>query len=216
MASTPALSVSSTKETTNYARLCRLLVDVGFQALRDTFDRIHPPAVLHLVLARERARLQSLRARRILSATQWGQLYPIIPSSVSSAGFNMTLLMVLLRNICHLAPPVTGWDSLPPASDMSTEANIVRVKYYRNTVYGHASQASVDDATFNAYWQEIGDALIALGGESYRTAIIKLKHECMDPDIEELLRKQKKEQDHIKEKIQEIESLYIVEFESQQ
>ena len=33
----------STKETTNYARLCRLLVDIGTQALRDTFDAIHAP-----------------------------------------------------------------------------------------------------------------------------------------------------------------------------
>ena len=37
MASTPP-PFTSTKETTNYAHLCRLLVDVGTQALRDTFD----------------------------------------------------------------------------------------------------------------------------------------------------------------------------------
>lgn len=36
----------SSKETTNYARLCRLLVDVGTQALRDTLDAIHVPTNL--------------------------------------------------------------------------------------------------------------------------------------------------------------------------
>ena len=41
-------SFASTKETTNYARLCRLLVDVGTQALRDTFDRVHPPAQIYM------------------------------------------------------------------------------------------------------------------------------------------------------------------------
>ncbi|KAL9965540.1 hypothetical protein ACROYT_G029354 [Oculina patagonica] len=211
MASAAPPPVASTKKTTNYARLCRLLVDVGSQALRDTFDGIHPPAGLHLVLARhpEHATLQTLRTRRILNPTQWGKLYPTIPSTVSSASFDVTLLMVLLRNICGLHAPVTGWDSLPPPSDTSKEANIVRVKYYRNTVYGHASQASVDDATFNTYWQDISNALVALGGASYGAAINNLKNECMDPDTEEhyreLLKQWKKDEDSIKDKLDEIE-----------
>ena len=212
MASAPP-SVASTKETTNYARLCRLLVDVGSQAVRDIFDSIHPTAGLHLVLARhpEHAKLQSLRARKILNPTQWGKLYPTIPSSVSSASFDVTLLMVLLRNICGLHAPSTGWDSLPPAADASIEANIARVKYYRNIVYGHASQATVDDATFNIYWQDISNALVALGGASYGGAINKLKNECMDPDTEEhykmLLVQWKKDEDSIKEKLEETEGL---------
>ena len=221
MASAPAPSVSSTKETTNYARLCRLLVEVGSQALRDTFDRIHPPAGLHLVLAPgtpEHATLQSLRKKRILNPTQVGKLYPTIPSSVSSANFDITLLMVLLRNICHLTPPVSGWDKLPSAAEMGTEANIARVKYYRNTVYGHATQASVDDATFNSQWQDISQALVALGGAGYRTAVNKLKNECMDPDTEEhyrkLLREWNRDEDSIREKLEEIEGMLEFSLES--
>ncbi|RMX59386.1 hypothetical protein pdam_00016382 [Pocillopora damicornis] len=209
---TPAFP--STKETTNYARLCRLLVDVGSQALRDTFDAIHPPVGLHTVLGRhpEHATLKSLRNKRILNATQWGKLYPTIPSSVSSAGFDITLLMVLLRNICKLAPPSTGWDSLPHLADVSKQANIARLKYYRNTVYGHASQASVDDAAFNNYWQEISNAIVGLvGGGGYGAVISKLRNECMDPDTEEhyrqLLKQWKEDEDNIKEKLQDIEDL---------
>ena len=212
MASAPAPPVASTKETTNYARLCRLLVDVGSQALRDTFDSIHPPAGLHLVLAPgtlEYSTLQSLRKKRILNPTQLGKLYPIIPASVSSASFDITLLMLLLRNICHLTPPITGWDNLPSAADTSTEANIARVKYYRNTVYAHASQASVDDVTFNSRWLDISNALVALGGARYGAAINKLKNECMDPDTEALykglLKEWKRDDDSIKEKLEEME-----------
>ena len=214
MASALAPAVASTKETTNYARLCRLLVDVGSQALRDTFDRIHPPAGLHYVLAPgtpAHTTLQSLRSRRILNATQWGSLYPAIRASVSSASFDITLLMVLLRNICGLTPPATGWDNLPSAADTSTEANIARVKFYRNTVYGHATQASVDHAMFNTHWQDISIALEALGGATYRASISKLKYECMDLDTEEhyreLLLQWKKDEDNIKEKLGEIEGM---------
>ena len=202
-------SYASTKETTNFARLCRLLVDVGSHALRNKFDSIHPPAGLHGVLTKppEHSILQSLRKRRILNPTQWDKLYPSSPSSVSSKDFDVTLLILLLRNICGLIPPTTGWDNLAPSADTSAEANIARVKYYRNHVYGNASQASVDDATFNIYWQDITNALVGLGADA--AAINTLKTESMDPVIEkhyqELLRQWKKDDDSIEDRLDEIE-----------
>ena len=143
---TPASS--STTETTNYSRLCRMLVDLGSCALRDCFDSIWTPPTLHRVLAANQPILQNLRSRRIINATQWEKLFPAIPTSVSSKNFDITLLMTLLRNICGLAPPMTGWDVLPAATDTSCEADIARVKYFRNVVYAHAEHASVDDSEF--------------------------------------------------------------------
>ena len=187
MASAAAPSFHSTKETTNYARLCRLLVDVGSQVLRETFDKKRPPGNLDTVLSSPpvHAKLQKLK-KKGLNSLQWDKLYPAIKSSVSSQHFDITLLMVLLRNICGLVPPAaTGWDNLPPAADTTPEADIARIKCYRNTVYGHASEASVDDATFNQYWKDIQDALVRLGGACYQGAIDDLKKECMDPEIVE-------------------------------
>ena len=204
---------ASTTETTNYARLCRLLVDVGSQVLRFTFDKIHPPATLHTVLGSTSvhyATLQSLyRGRRkVLNPTQWGMLYPT-HSPVSSSTFDITLLTVLLRNICGLGPPANGWDRLPLATSTSIADDIARVKYYRNTVYGHASQASVDESIFSVYWQEIREALVRLRGSHLRAEIDNLEHDCMDPDIEEhyreLMKQWKKDDDSIKDKLEEIE-----------
>ncbi|XP_068749805.1 NLR family CARD domain-containing protein 3-like isoform X3 [Montipora capricornis] len=216
MASGPAV-FPSTRESTNYARLCRLLVDVGSQALRDTFDRIHSPAALHRILSSTSAyypTLQSLKNRRILNPTQWGKLYPTVCSSVSSASFDITLLVVLLRNICGFSPPAStgNWDMLPLPGDNSCEANIARIKYYRNEVYAHASQASVDDATFNMLWQYISNALLALGsGTTYASAISRLKTESMDPDFEEhyreLLKQWKKDDDNTKEELGELKEM---------
>lgn len=203
---------SSTKETTNYARLCRLLVDVGSQVLRETFDRIHSPSRLHAVLAHPlvETTLHSLKKKRIINPTQWSKLYPVVRSSVSSKNFDVTLLMILFRNICNLITPVTGWDNIPPASDTSLEADIVRIKFYRNTVYAHANQASVDDATFSQHWQDIRDTLVRLGGRAvYEEAIDSLANESMDPDIEhhyqELLKDWKKDEDSVKDKLDEID-----------
>ena len=185
---------TSTKETSNYARLCRLLVDVGSQVLRSTFDQIHPPVTLHKVLGSTSVHyaLKSLRKKKVLNPTQWGKWYPS-HSTVSSATFDITLLLVLLRNICGLNPPSTGWDCLPPATNISIADDIARVKYYRNSLIGYASQASVDDSSFSAYWQEIREALVRLGGAHFRTEIDNLEQECVDPDIGEHYRELKKQ-----------------------
>jgi len=205
-------SFSSTNETTNYARLCRLLVDVGSQILRETFDKIHLPSRLQRVLADPLVHntLQSLFKKRIINPTQWSKLYPADKTSVSSKHFDVTLLMVLFRNICNLLTPATGWDNLPPETDTSREADIARIKFYRNTIYAHANQASVDDVTFSHYWQDIRDTLVRLGGAGvYEKAIDSLANDSMDPEIErhyrELLRDWKKDEDSVKDRLDEIE-----------
>lgn len=94
------------------------------------------------------------------------------------------LLYALLRNIRALTPPRTGSDSLSLNLDFSKDTNIVRLKYFNDDVYSHANQASVDDVTFNIYWQDINAAKVVLGGFGYRSAIGKLKNKCMDPLME--------------------------------
>ena len=194
---------TSTKETNNYARLRRLLVDVGSQVLRSTFDQIHPPVTLHKVMGSTSVHyaLKSLRKKKVLNPTQWGKLYPS-RSTVSSATFDITLLLVLLRNICGLNPPSTGWDCLPPATNISIADDIARVKYYRNSLIGYASQASMDDSSFSAYWQEVREALVRLGGAHFRSEIDNLEQDCMNPKLKKQL---KKDDDSIKDKVEEIE-----------
>jgi len=199
---------SSTKETTNYARLCRLLVDLGAQALRDRLDAIHAPANLHEVLANNETVLQSLRRRKVINATQWGKLFPVFHSKVSSRDFDITLLIVLLRNLFNLHSPINGWDALPAATDLTLEADIARIRYFRNSVYAHVEQTSVDDVTFNAYWKDIRDTLVRVVGFEYRAAIDNLETECMDLESEDhykqLLSEWKKDEYNINDELQEI------------
>ena len=116
--------------------------------------------------------------------------------------------MILLRNLCGFTAPLTGWDAMPAVTDLSREADIARVKYFRNTVYGHAENASVDDVKFSDYWCDIRDTLVRLGGVSYKAAIDDLRNECMDPEVEdhymELLSEWKKDEDNIKDQLDEI------------
>ena len=207
--SSAAPSIPSTKQENNYERLCRLLVGVGWQVLRETFDRVRPPGSLYSVLADPQihAQLKSLRKKIVLSTPQWIKLYPIIKSSVSSATFDSTLLVVLLRNICGLVPPATGWSNCPLVTDTTLAADIARIQFYRNTVYTHACNASVDDAAFSSYWKEIKDTLVRLGGACYRDAIDDFENEIMEPEFEghyqELLKQWVEDDNSIGDKLEE-------------
>ena len=195
----------------NYFRLCRLLTDVGSQALRETFDKICPPEGLAKVLATPLVirKLKSLQKKKILKQSQWKKLYPVVKTSVSSKNFDITLLIVLLRNICGLTPPAAGWDALPSPTDLSREADIARINFYRDKMRYHAAQALVDDSTFHNYWMDIDDALIRLGGAGYEAAIDGLKYDCLVPALDEhykeLLKEWKMDKDSIMNKINNVE-----------
>ena len=181
--------------------------------LRDTFDRIIPPQNLqkHLKKYPVHDRLQSLRKQRILTSKQWIQLYPDPASSVSSKHFDPTLLMVLLRTVCQLTPPTAGWDAPPHAADTSREADIARVRYFLNTVYDHVDKARVGDAVFVNYCENIREMLVRLGGAPYGDAMDKIMHQKLDPITEEhykeLLKQWKKNEDCIKDKMNELENV---------
>ena len=128
--------------------------------------------------------LQSLRNQRILTAKQWGQLYPDRASLVSSKHFDPTLLMVLLRTVCELTPPTAGWDAPPHAADTSREADIARVRYFMNTVLDHADQARVSDGVFVNYCENIRGTLMRLGGAGYGDAMDEIVNQKMDPITE--------------------------------
>ena len=198
-----------TKETSNYAQLCRLLVEVGSHVLRKIFDRVCPPENLHAVLTNptNHAKLQKLRKERVLSITQWEKLYPVVKRSVFSGNFDSSLLLLLLRNIFGLTLPASGCNNLPPGSDTSPEADITRIKFFRDRVFSHAANASVDDPTFSLYWNNIKDTFVRIGGTCYEEVIDDPTLHCMDADLEEhyqeLLREWLKDDDCITDKLHE-------------
>ncbi|XP_031556908.1 NACHT, LRR and PYD domains-containing protein 12-like [Actinia tenebrosa] len=176
----------STKEHSNFARLCRLLIDGGTLVVKDVFDSIHPPKSLQGILHNPSVHntLKHLRNKRVLNTHQWNKLYPSIKSSVTSSSFDITLLIVLLRNICSLTPPATGWDKPPVAADTSREADLARIKLYRNELYGHITSTSISDGDYEKYWNEIEALLSRLSASRYQEDIKRLKVETMEPEDE--------------------------------
>ena len=167
----------SSVEKTNGAKLSRLLIDGGTKVLRKVFNSYHSPANLVASLNSNYVALNNLLKKRVLHKTQWDQLFPPAGGGVPDANtFDITLLFVLLTNICGLHPPPSGWHTKPPPTDLSLEANLARMKYFRNELYGHVTTTGLDTATFTVLWNEISAVLVILGHD--KAEIDRLKAEC--------------------------------------
>ncbi len=149
------------EEKANFTRLSRLLVDKGTEALRITLDATHSPANLPAVLNASRKSLLKLKIK-VINGHQWDLLFPPSGNPPDSKTFDVTLLTVLLRNICGLPPPATGWNTMPVDTDRSPQANVTRIKLFRNQVYAHVSSTQVDNATFENLWKNVSQALVDL------------------------------------------------------
>ncbi|CAH3152460.1 unnamed protein product [Pocillopora meandrina] len=154
----------SSKGRDNYQRLARLLISGGTVLLREAFDIKCPPSNLSTTLQNP-ATKKLLKAAK-LTKPQRDCLYPSPGMYGKSTDFDITLLFRLLRTICGLAPPVTGWDALPASTDDSLEADLARIKYYRNSIYGHVTEnMEISDDEFLVLWREISGALVGVAGQ---------------------------------------------------
>ena len=161
----PEEVLCSTSGKDQFQRVTRLLISGGTALLREIFDLICPPSNLPTILKNPATKKQLKAAK--LTKPQWDCLYPSPGLYGKSADFDVTLLFRLLRTICNLIPPATGWDLLPASTDHSLAADLTRVKYYRNSVYSHVNQRMeiTDDFEFLSLWQEIGGALVRIAGQ---------------------------------------------------
>ena len=173
------------KAKANYSRVCQLLIDRGGIALRGALHTVHPPLTLAAVLNTNKATLHKMR-KRVIKDHQWDLLFPA-SGSPDSNKFDITLMTILLRNICALPSPTTGWDVMPPPSETTISADIARIKILRNEIYGHIPRAEYDDTTFEKYWQNISGPLIRLG--IHQKDIDELKVAPLSPEEESYIKK---------------------------
>ena len=188
-------ALSTTDEKANFQRLTRLLMRGGLTLLREVFDSIHPPASLPAVLLNPtiKSNLKKLKGQKVLTQPEYNCLYfPLSGAYVKSTDFDISLLCKLLRAMCSLTPPATGWNSLPNSTDHSLEADLVRIKFYRNKIYGHNHSMEITNADFENLWMEVSEALLRIAGgissakrDEWKKSIETFFHEPLTPDAKE-------------------------------
>ncbi|XP_068747829.1 uncharacterized protein [Montipora capricornis] len=170
---------SVSQEKTNGTRLARLLIDEGTSALeRFLLFSIHPET-LEDVLKKKSSKLQGLKRNSVILGDQWEKLFPGTGDPPNIAQFDISLLHLLIREISNLPPPVTGWHKLPAKNDASIEANIARIKFFRNEL-SHSHSTAVTESEFEDKWDKISSALEGIMVYNQRQKILRLKNDPID------------------------------------
>ena len=171
--------------------------------LRNIFDHYHPPVNLASDLNFNYSILNNLLRKRVLNGHQWDKLFPPGGGVPDSNTFDITLLFLLLTTICGLSPPLTGWHTKPPPGDNTLEANLARVKFFRNDLYGHVTSTGVDATSFSSVWHEISITLHSLGLDQAEIDRLKAEHGAEEDYLDALIEWADSEED-IKTQLKDI------------
>lgn len=173
---------ASTRETTNFARVARIILGPCTDVLCAVLTNEICPSTL------------SQKVKTYLSMLPKGKQPPItkeqetIIHNGNYSDFDITLLYFSLRNISNIPPHAKQWGNEPIASDRSVSANIEKIRLIRNK-YGHCPEVSISDTDFNKKILEIfgiiQDLEKYLGTSTiYQDAVIEITNCCMDPEQE--------------------------------
>ena len=196
----------TSEEKTNGTRLARLLIDGGTRALRKFLDSVYPePTLLAKELKKNARKFRNLKSKRVIFDHQWEKLFP--PSGLpDSKKFDITLLHLLIREICYLPEPLTGWHKMPANHDQSLEANITRIKYFRNEQC-HGASTSIPNEEFEDKWNTIASSLEAIEISVHRKNIRSSIQDLKDDSIDHETRKRVEEEVEKWRQFQELEDI---------
>ncbi|XP_062618269.1 E3 ubiquitin-protein ligase DZIP3-like [Saccostrea cucullata] len=182
---------TSTPETTNMARLARLILGPCTDVLRDILKTEIPPSDLSKKVKQWTDDLKKNKKRNPLIPSQNDTIFPSPTNQYGGnySDLDISLLYTILRNVSKIPPHSKGWGETPDHADRSVAANIERIRLLRNKFYGHSADISLSDSEFRQEWRIIWDIIVELErhlGTStvYQESVKKVKTCSMDPELE--------------------------------
>lgn len=168
----------STRETTNLARLSRIILGPCTDVLRAILRKEIPPSTLPQKVKTYLAKTPKPKNTLITKEQE------LLINNGNVSDFDISLLYFLLRNITQIPPHINEWGNNPRQCDRSVSANIERIRLIRNFL-GHISEISISEDTFNTRWREISGIVKELDtylGTStvYHDSVVELKTCSMD------------------------------------
>ena len=158
------------KESQNFFRMVKLIVDVGSSVLRDVLLKALAPDTLENVLQTNIYKINSLYYGRpkVLFDNEFSLLTETPPDPEK---FDITLLVKVFRNICpvicpHLVPLTHNWDpqSPPGPSAISLADDIHRMRDFRNSLFAHIASTRVTKVEFQTIWPQVRTVISRMAG----------------------------------------------------
>ena len=219
--SRPKDSFLSIERNESFFRLCKLLIGGGTEVMRMQFDQQIPPFELPKKLQQMKSHLLNLK--RVITPSMQKKLYPDDNIYGKSTDFDISLLMILMRNLCGLKPPksTNNWEDMPLDYDLSSEADILRLKQYRNKLFAHVHSCHIETSEFKTISNEITTILVRLGGPDWEFKAEKMLKEPLsqleiehktelemwhnnDAEVKEIVTEMKEDVGNIREGIEKI------------
>lgn len=173
----------STRETTNLARVARIILGPCTDVLRAVLTKEMVPAALSQNVKNFMANPQK-HTKPSINTTQIQQIY-----SGNYSNFDISLLYFLLRNICSIPEHILKWGNTPSPTDRSVSANIERIRLIRNTYYAHTMDFALPDKEFICRWNELLSIVKELEAyigrcTDYQDAVTELRSCPMDSEVD--------------------------------
>lgn len=172
----------SSSETTNFARLIRIILGPCSDVLRAVLKKEMYPSRLSEKLT---SVLDSNRYYRtnIINKTKENLVY-----AKDYSQFDIPLLYFLFSKVTEICEHPRKCGNEPTPEDTTVSANIERIYLIRNTYIVHARGIGIPDSEFEKLWKKlvlIVKRLEEVIGNStvYQDAVTRLKSCSMDPDV---------------------------------
>lgn len=159
------------KATDNFLRLCRLITGLCSDLFRVILSYYIKPPYLRKELDNNRTKLE-----RVFNVQQKELIYPATRNpTLFIEDFDISILYILLRNICNIPKHKNGWGNDPKKGDNSIAACIERIRCQRNVVFAHSS-GMVEDTKFQNTWSELRYSIVEIekqliGGKLFQGSV---------------------------------------------
>ncbi|XP_053379434.1 E3 ubiquitin-protein ligase DZIP3-like [Mercenaria mercenaria] len=193
------MATANAKNRVYLFRLQMLVIDGGLLVLRNLLDqKLNVQNIsLSTCLSQENSTITRLRGQNIITQVQYDLLYPLGGHLPSTADFDITLIICLLRSLkCCGFNRKFNWNVIPNASDLSVEADIYRLKLYRNEISHISTTTGIQLKYYSFKWTEIEQILLRLNTSvinpvpNLQQTIGVIKQSPLDPEAEKRIQKE--------------------------
>ncbi|XP_053388518.1 uncharacterized protein LOC128551643, partial [Mercenaria mercenaria] len=190
-------------------RLLTLNIDCGTTIVRNLIDDKCRNTALTALLAQERRTVINLRANKTITKVQIDLLYPQSGTPPTTADFDLSLATCLLRSLKQFGlNSKFTWNATPQPGDTSLEADLCRLRMYRNELAHISSTTGIQETDFSAKWADIEGALHRLNGlvqnpvQGLQQIINDYKTGPLDPEAEKEIEKQIEKMQKMEERLE--------------
>ena len=177
---------SSSPLSGKWLRLARLLIDEGTNVLKQFFLISIHPETLQNALKMNSIKLAQIKSKRVICDDDWEKLFPTSGDPPNADKFDITLLHLLIREFSNLPTPAQGWHKLPGETDDSVQADIARVKCFRNEL-SHRSSTAISESEFEEKWKQISSSLERIQVHIHKQNIQCIKNDPIDDNMRQIL-----------------------------